>query len=187
MALWAIYSSCCTRFECLSSLLSIFQSISFYIIHMLKVKVKYRSITFEGRRGVAGFCARHFSVSRHRDGGACLLSVAILPVEGSRRKIRPHMEGFIKEWIGQSFSSLLCIADSRNRSAAITAEASVRVPSLPLPCDARQSHLTETQGHHHHNGGLTDRSTTQYFGLLICGFGESCTIVHGITAHTASQ
>ena len=34
----------------------------------------------------------------------------------------------VREWIGQSFSSLLCIADDRSRRATIAAKASVGVP-----------------------------------------------------------
>ena len=42
-------------------------------------KGKRSPITHKGRREVAGSYACHFSVSRHCDGGAYLLSVAILP------------------------------------------------------------------------------------------------------------
>ena len=38
----------------------------------------------------------------------------------------------IKEWTGQSLSSLLHIADNRSRWAAITTEASVGVPQRRL-------------------------------------------------------
>ena len=38
------------------------------------------------------------------------------------------MEGQIKEWTGQSMSSLLHIAHDRGRWAVIAANASVRVP-----------------------------------------------------------
>ena len=41
-------------------------------------------ITCKGRRGVAGFYARHFSVSPAFDGGACLLSAAA-PKQGSHQ------------------------------------------------------------------------------------------------------
>ena len=40
------------------------------------IKGRGSPITSKGRRGVAGFYARHFSVSRHCDRGAYLLSVA---------------------------------------------------------------------------------------------------------------
>ena len=51
--------------------------------------------------------------------------------DGSRRRRRPRKSwrDSIKEWTGQSLSSLLRIVDERIRLATITAVASVRVPS----------------------------------------------------------
>ena len=55
-------------------------------------------MTSEGRRGVADFYIHHFSVSRHCDGGAYLLSVAVLrsppQKEGSYQFIFPEGERF---------------------------------------------------------------------------------------------
>ena len=44
----------------------------------LRIEGKGSAIISKGRRGVAGFHARHFAVSRHCDGGAYLLSVTVL-------------------------------------------------------------------------------------------------------------
>ena len=52
-------------------------------------------------------------------------------VDGSRRTGRPRksQKDNIKEWTGQSMSSLLRIADDRGRWAVIAAVASVGVPT----------------------------------------------------------
>ena len=53
-----------------------------------------------------------------------------------QRKTAEIMEGQhnSKEWTGQSLSSLLCIADDKNRWATITVEASVGVPTTTPGC-----------------------------------------------------
>ena len=49
-------------------------------LRMLKDTSKGSPIESQGRRGVEGFYARHFSENRHCDGGAYLISVAVLPL-----------------------------------------------------------------------------------------------------------
>jgi hypothetical protein len=55
-------------------------------------------------------------------------------VDGKRRRGRPRKSwrDNIKEWTGQSMSSLLRVAEDRRRWAAVTAEASVGVPQRRL-------------------------------------------------------
>ena len=55
-------------------------------------------------------------------------------VDGRRRRgrSRKSWKDNIKEWTGQSMSRLLGVAEDRRRWAAITAEASVRVPQRRL-------------------------------------------------------
>ena len=55
-------------------------------------------------------------------------------MDGSRRRGRPRKswKDNIKEWTGQSKSSLLCVAEDRRRWAATAAEASVGVPERRL-------------------------------------------------------
>ena len=54
-----------------------------YIYEQLTPNFNFLSIySTTGYRGVAGFYARHCSVSRHCDGSACLLSITT-PKEGS--------------------------------------------------------------------------------------------------------
>ena len=55
-------------------------------------------------------------------------------MDGSRRRGRPHKswKDNIKEWTGQSMSSLLRIADDRGRWAVIAADVSVGVPQRGL-------------------------------------------------------
>ena len=54
--------------------------------------------------------------------------------DGSRRRGRDN----IKQWTGQSLSSLLCIADDSSRWATITVEASVGASPLPLTTPGRR-------------------------------------------------